>query len=278
MQHSSNLQNVSFSDQSALPIDLNTSSHFTKMDARQYKSYIEAHVLWINQVHEIDKDLHEDALRRRFTEKYTEKLVVQTFDDGVSLADYGRKISIPGVHQNADESLPALFFMTEPTRKTPHEPSTSEHPHRAEVRVNKRRTRDARNKAKANAWQAKADVIAERSTVPIIKERLLAIEKVTASAPLHKVELAAATSAAKRAAAIKASSPDLIPEVKPDDGWKLVTRHKGSKDIILAQATKMGAAGTQLHHAVVRGDPALINGAGRVLSAQTRTPTATGVK
>jgi len=274
MDHATALSNLHLPDR-PVPVDMGT--HFTKMNYRQYDEYTQAHQLWVSEIHRLDDRLHEVALRRRFTEKYTEKLVVQEFQDGQSIADFGRKINVPGVHEDADETKPLLYFMTEPTRKTVHDPSESMHPHRAEVRVNKRKARDARNKAKANAWQAKADVINERSTVPIITERLLAVENLTSKAPLHKAELAVATSAAKRSAAIKASSPDLIPEVQVDDGWKLVTRKKGSKDIILATSTKMGVNGAQIHHAVVRGDPALVNGPGRILAATARAPTTTGV-
>jgi hypothetical protein len=274
MDHASALSNLHLPDR-PIPVDFGT--HFTKMSYVKYNEYIQAHKTWVDEVHVMDLRLHEDALRRRFTEKFTEKLVEQDYGDAATIADYGRKISVPGVYYNAEPSNVPLYFMTEPTRKTVHEPTESMHPHRAEVRVNKRKARDARNKAKANAWQAKADVITECSTVPKITERLLAVEKLTSKAPLHKAELAAATSAAKRSAAIKASSPDLIPEVQVDDGWKLVTRKKGSKDIILATSTKMGVDNRQIHHAVVRGDPALINGPGRILAATTRTPTTTGV-
>jgi hypothetical protein len=273
MLHATNMQHTStnISTPPGLHDDVEFPEHpdssFTKMSSVQYQDYLVAHKDWVDSVSKLKSRYHNAAIVRRSLQSYTQRVAYYESPDHST----GAAATPPPVTYTAPDFIGTIVS----TQKTPHLPTLSSKPHQAEKRVNKRAANDMRTKVKANAYKAQAEILAEK-TVPVIKAQRLAVQHLAELRPLHKAEEVAAKSAATRAALIAKSSPDLVPEVKPDDGWKLVTRKKGDITKILATTTKMGAAGTQLHHANVQGDPALIRGAGKLLAATTRAPVATG--
>jgi hypothetical protein len=267
MQHTSTNLTTSAGVDNELEIPEHPDSSFNKMTAVQYQDYLVAHKDWANSVALLKLQYHNDAVVRRSLEKF--KQVVAYYEP----LDHSASASVtppPVIVKTAGMQATLRSHL-----KEFHVPKLSSKPHQAEKRVNKKAANDMRTKVKANAYKAQAEILAEK-TVPVIKAQRLAVQTLAELRPLHKAEEVAAKSAATRASLIAKSSPDLVPEVKPDDGWKLVTRKKGDVSKILATTTKMGAAGTQLHHANVQGDPALIRGAGRLLAATTRAPVSTG--
>jgi len=238
---------------------------YQPMSEAVYAQYLASHTRWVDSIHSVDSQLHEFALRKRALEHYREVVDLVGEDTPHNLV--------------RDEVIVPHYSRTKVRvrmeRKQDHPPVLSTKPHRAEKRANRNKVRDSRVKLAANVYQAKAEVMMQ-NTVPVVKARLEAIEKVVSTIPLHKAEESAAKSAVVRAASIMKSSPDLVTELRPDEGWKLVTRKKGARNEVLASTTKMGAAGTQLHHATVTGDPALVRQPGKLLAATTRAPTSTG--
>jgi len=252
-----------------MPNDTPPEGSFQKLTKEAYIDYISCHNLWLTQIHLQESSEHDFALLKRLRSK--EREVVTWSDEAGD--EYSTPRRVLRTHP-AQDGNPKLSLQVVAEAKMPFEPKLSTGPHQDEKRANRKMVRDARVKVKANAAEAQAEILALK-TVPVIKEQRLAIEKLAELRPLHKAEENAAKSAALRASLIKKSSPDLVPQVVPDEGWKLVTRKKGDISKILASTTKMGAAGTQLHHAEVTGDPALIRGAGKLLAATTRMPSST---
>jgi len=234
-------------------------SSFQKLNEAGYAAYLGAHTKWLNALDSVDQLSHEHALRKRALEGYREVLTVDT-----SLTA-GNRESIQVPH------YPHLKIDVHTEKKVVHEPVLSTQPHQAEKRANRKKARDARVKVQANVAEAKAELLLEK-TVPIIKAQRKAVEEVTAYSRLHKAEEAAAKSAVVRATAIKKSSPDLVPEVKPDDGWKLVTRKKGT-NLVQSQALELRGKGTNAESVLVHIDP----GVRQTLAlAAIRAPTSTG--
>jgi hypothetical protein len=267
MQHTSTNLTTSAGVDNELEIPEHPDSSFTKMTAVQYQDYLVAHKDWVDSVASLKARYHNDAVVRRSLERFVQ---VVSYYEPIDHSGSASGSPPPVTVQTA-----GLLATVRSDLKVPHVHPVSQKPHQAEKRANKKAASDARTKVKANAYKAQAEILAAK-TVPVIKAQRLAVQTLAELRPLHKAEEVAAKSAATRAALIAKSSPDLVPEVKPDDGWKLVTRKKGDVSKILATTTKMGAAGTQLHHANVQGDPALIRGAGRLLAATTRAPVSTG--
>jgi len=245
-------------------------TEFQKFSAAGWNDYIAAFNIWRRTVATIKADNHAMAVERRQLKKLKEHVLgwVQPGTTSPTAINPPNRIGPSNLG-----SIANVLIGTEAKVAVP--PAVSTKPFEADKRANRKKVRDARTKIQANAAQAKAELMFEK-TVPVIKAQRAAVQKIAELRPLHKAEEAAAKSAAVRAASIMKSSPDLVAEVRPDEGWKLVTRKKGARNEILASTTKMGAAGTQLHHATVTGDPALIRGAGKLLAATTRAPTATG--
>jgi hypothetical protein len=215
-------------------------THYLKMKKAQYNEYLAAHEDWVEQVHTVDTRLHDEALRRRFTSKMKEKLVLQDFDEGVSLANYGRKIELNGVYRDADSAKEQLYIMTEPEKKTEHPPTLSTAPHQAAKRANKKKVRNSRNMAKANFYEAKAEVIQDTTGIPDTKDRLLKVTQLQLGKPLHKAELSAARDAAARSRVIQFGSADLVANIEPEQGWKVVTRKKGATRVCVEEITRTG--------------------------------------
>jgi hypothetical protein len=267
MQHTSTNLTTSAGVDNELEIPEHPDSSFTKMTAVQYQDYLVAHKDWVDSVSQLKTRYHNAAVVRRSLERF--KQVVSYYESP------NHSTPASGSPPPVQVTTPEFLATVRSDLKQPTMPTVSQKPHQAEKRANKRAANDMRTKVKANAYKAQAEILSEK-TVPVIKAQRLAVQHLAELRPLHKAEEVAAKSAATRAKHIAKSSPDLVPEVKPDDGWKLVTRKKGDVSKILATTTKMGAAGTQLHHANVQGDPALIRGAGRLLAATTRAPVTTG--
>jgi len=267
MQHTSTNLTTSAGVDNEVEIPEHPDSSFTKMTAVQYQDYLTAHKDWVESVSQLKSRYHNAAVVRRSLDRF--KQVVSYYEPADRSGPAG------GSPPPVSIATPDFKATVLTVLKVPTVPSISSKPHQAEKRANKKAAFDMRTKVKANAYKAQAEILASK-TVPVIKAQRLAVQNLAELRPLHKAEEVAAKSAATRASLIAKSSPDLVPEVKPDDGWKLVTRKKGDVTKILATTTKMGAAGSQLHHANVQGDPALIRGAGRLLAATTRAPVSTG--
>jgi len=239
---------------------VNVASSFQKLNEAGYAAYLAAHTTWLNALDSVDQLSHEHALRRRVLEGYRE---VAYFEDDSSSARLRDPIQVP--------HYPGLKIAVSTQKKVEHAPVLSTQPHQAEKRANRKKARDARVKLQANVAEAKAELLLEK-TVPLIKAQRKAVEEVTAFSRLHKAEEAAAKSAVVRATAIKKSSPDLVPEVKPDDGWKLVTRKKGA-NLIQSQSVELRGKGTNSEQVLVHVDP----GVRQTLAlAAVRAPTSTG--
>jgi len=207
-------------------------THFAKMDVNAFHLYLLAHDAWLARVRHIQ---HVEHLRSEERKWLREKIVGMKTEDRNGdehpkgplwqhLDGSWQDIPAPaGLDQLQSISGGQVRFEYE--QKEPHDPILSLHPHQAEKRANKKLVRDARTKAKANAYAAKAQVINESSTVAAKKSQLEAIEKVVSKAPLHRVELAAAKSAAARAKQIKFGSDNLEVDVDATS-WNVVTRKK----------------------------------------------------
>jgi hypothetical protein len=234
-------------------------SSFQKLNEAGYAAYLGAHTNWLNALDSVDQLSHEHALRRRVLEGYRE---VAYFEDDSSRNRLREQIQVP--------HYPNLKISVTTQKKVEHAPVLSTQPHQAEKRANRKKARDARVKVQANVAEAKAELLLEK-TVPVIKAQRKAVEEVTAFSRLHKAEEAAAKSAVVRAAAIKKSSPDLVPEVKPDDGWKLVTRKKGA--MIQSQTLEVRGKGTKDETVLVHVDPGVRQ---PLALAAIRAPTSTG--
>jgi len=235
-------------------------SSFQKLNEAGYAAYLGAHTKWLNALDSVDQLSHEHALRRRMLEGYRE---VASFDDDSSKARQRQPIQVP--------HYPGLKITVSTQKKVDHAPVLSNQPHQAEKRANRKKARDARVKVQANVAEAKAELLLEK-TVPLIKAQRKAVEEVTAFSRLHKAEEAAAKSAVVRATAIKKSSPDLVPEVKPDDGWRLVTRKKGA-NLIQSQSVVLRGKGTNSEQVLVHVDPGVRQ---NLALAAIRAPTSTG--
>jgi len=238
-------------------------SSFQKLNEAGYAAYLGAHTKWLNALDSVDQLSHEHALRKRALEKYREVPMVIVKVPGTPVAERRDEIMLP--------HYPNMAVRVRSELKTEHAPVLSSQPHQAEKRANRKKARDARVKVQANVAEAKAELLLEK-TVPVIKAQRKAVEEVTAFSRLHKAEEAAAKSAVVRAAAIKKSSPDLVPEVKPDEGWKLVTRKKGT-NLIQSQSLELRGKGTNAEQVLVHVDP----GVRQTLAlAAIRAPTSTG--
>jgi hypothetical protein len=240
-------------------------TEFAPLDANQYSNYISSHNYWLSQIEAVDNLLHAQALRRRALKGFREAIHVDLSNPQDDLAR--DPISVPGYSADINVIL---------QKKVAHPPELSTKPHRAEKRANRKKVRDAAVKAAAEALKAKAEVIAETKTAPLIKDRLVAINKLSDARPLHKAELSAAKNAAARAKQIRFGSTDLVVNVAPDDGWKLVTRRKGEFRPDLAQAWTIDQATGQLFKAGVQRDPAVPQSV--VPLVAIRKPTATASK
>jgi len=231
------------------------------MDAQDYGVYVAAHQNWLSEIRSIQDEEHERALRRRFLSKYKEELT-PLVPPGFT---YSRKVKFEEYTSALDGS--PLVGIVNLERKTEHVIELSGKPHADEKRANKKLVAAARTKAKAESLKARAAVIA-KDTSAVVERRITQVKEITDLKPLRKAELAAAKSAAARATHIKKSSPDVVTEVKPDDGWKVVTRRKGDKQQCLGSFTSEGKTSQLM------GDPSLISG--RSFAAAIRQPTSTG--
>jgi len=231
------------------------------MDATDYSQYTAAHQTWLLEIRSIQDEEHTRALRRRFLDKYKEDLT-PLVPEGFT---YTKKVKFEDYTSVLDDS--PLVGVVNLERKTEHVPVLSKKPYADEKRKMKKQLADARTWSKVQSIEARHKTIA-KDTSAVIEKRIAQVKEVTDLKPLRKAELAAAKSAAARATHIKKSSPDLVTEVKPDDGWKIVTRKKGDTQQCLGSFTSEGKT-TQL-----MADPSLVSG--RSFAAAIRQPTSTG--
>jgi hypothetical protein len=243
--------------------DVPPATSYQAIDEATYAQYLASHTRWVDSIHSVDSQLHEFALRKRALEHYREVVDLVGEDTPSNLAR--DDVVVP--------HYPNTKVRVRMERKQDHPPVLSTKPHRAEKRANRNKVRDSRVKLAANVHQAKAEVLMQ-NTVPVIKARLEAIQEVTSTFPLHKVEASAAKSAAERAKFIRSGSTDLVVNVSPDDGWKLVTRKKG--DILKSGMVHRQTVGND-SYVTTYIDPAA-QSSKSVLQSAVRQPNAVGVK
>jgi hypothetical protein len=236
-------------------------TEFAPLDATQYSHYLAAHNFWLSSIEAVDARLHAQSLRKRALKGWREVLEVDANSPDDSQRD---NIRIPGYQAEV---------MVHLQKKVDHPPTLSTKPHRAEKRANRKKVRDATTKAAANALEAKRLVLEATTTVPVLTRRIAAVEALTAARPLHKAELTAAKDAAARVKQIKFGSTDLVANVAPDDGWKVVTRRKGEFRPDLAQAWTLDQGTGVVFKAGIQRDPAVPQNV--VPVAAIRKPTAT---
>jgi hypothetical protein len=190
-------------------------TEYAPLDAKQYADYLAAHRSWLSEIEATDSRLHAQSLRKRALKGWRE---VAEVGIGNPVETLREAIHIPGYQADVFVHL---------DKKVDHVPILSNQPHRAEKRANRKKVRDATTKAAADALAAKAEVIVATTAIPVVRKRLTELAELSAARPLHKAELIAAKDAAARVKQIKFGSTDLVANVAPDDGWKIVTRKKG---------------------------------------------------
>jgi len=227
-------------------------TEFTKMDSQAYEQYLSAHHRWREVVVKTDDYLHDLALKRRILEKYREThknddfVLVDGPGNRVRAGTYTREIQI--YHDQSDGSDVLAEIRT--AKKTQHSPTLSTKPHEAEKRQLKHEVSAARTKVQVEALKATKTILVNDQTSANILARQREIKKLKDLAPLHRQEEKAAKSAVSRARAIKFGSSDVVANVDPADGFKVVTRKKGGANNIVQTSYTV-----ETHHDGVSGHP-----------------------
>jgi len=235
------------------------------MDEKGYQSYLVAHKSWIDMIHEVDDILHVDALRRRALESKKEVMSVPDLD---SLSVI-REIPIRGYQNPFGRQYKIRSTMLPKTETTP---TLSTKPHAAEKRDAKKQLRNASVKAQVEVLKGRTALAAETNAASV-KEKLSEVKKISDLKPLWRAEESAARSAAARSKSIRFGSIDLATNIVPDDGWKVVTRKKGTM-AKQSQVTETANATTGIKTVESFVDAALPT---RVsLASSVRLPTAVG--
>jgi len=240
------------------------------MSATQYGYYLAAHQKWIDAVKDIDRQLHDEAIVKRFLESQKEEALLKLGMTGDPLY---REIPLGRgyVTDFPAGKFPAQLKVKSKGKKLVP-PTLSTKPHEAEKRDKKKKLRDARAKAQAEVLQARIDVVAGTNASDV-KDRMLEVKKIADLKPLWKAEESAAKSASIRSKAIKFGSTDIATNIAPSDGWKVVTRAKGAVTK-QSQISETIDAATGSKTVVSFVDAALPSGV--PLLASVRLPTAVG--
>jgi len=196
--------------------------YFPRMEVDQYHDYLVAHDKWRTACREIDEIEHRKALVRRGLSKFKE---IVSFDivphpDAVGT----RTIDVPGFEDSPGAPVELLVSLV---KKNQQQPQVSTKTHKVEKRAAKKRLAEAIQREKIVTINDKVTALPEQAA----EKRTVAeaVRKIKVLRPLQKEEKVAATSAAAIVKQIKFGSADLVANVDPQQGWKVVTRHKGDK-------------------------------------------------
>jgi len=209
------------------------SSAYTKMRDEEYLSYITAHKTWLATIREIDIAEHDAAVARRALDHFKE-VPVNTNARGQEISAPATRVVYANAYAPKDATQP-IVAKIECERKIVHPPTLSQKPHKAEKRQAKIKLVNAKTKTAAVLIEHKATV--EEEVREDRKKVITSVEKLKVEAPLHSQELRTAKSANLRVQQIKLGSPDVVGNVVPEDGWKVVTRKKGSFLPLVAEIT-----------------------------------------
>jgi len=235
------------------------------MDQKSYAQYLLAHRAWIDSIHDVDDILHVDALKRRALENKKEVLSVPDLDS-LSIV---RDIPIRGYQDPFGRQYKIRSTMLPKKEVTP---TLSVKPHAAEKRAQKKSLSDAKTKAQVEVLKGRTMLVSETKAASV-KEKLSEVKKINDLKPLWRAEEHAAKSAAVRSKSIRFGSIDITTNIVPDDGWKVVTRKKGTMTK-QSQVTETANVTTGIKTVESFVDAALPN---RVpLASSVRLPTAVG--
>jgi hypothetical protein len=195
-------------------------TEFQKFTASGWSDYLSAFQAWRRTVATIKADNHSLAVERRSLKKLKEHVLgwVQPGTSSPIAAIPPNRIGPSTLGPTAD-----VVIVTEP--KIPVPPVLSTKPHAKEKRANKRMLADEKRKSAAERLNAARELEPSKRKTEI--KVAAAVSAIKTQLPLFRAETLAAKSAAERAKLIRNGSTDLVVNVAPDDGWKLVTRKKG---------------------------------------------------
>jgi len=242
----------------------------SRLTTNQYDMYLACHSKWRKVVRDVKVEYHNDALLRRAYEQVHEKVdatnllgerkvTIQAAVLGVQQPSrqeqdkYGKWQIVPG---DMIGGKPEVAYTVTTSKKGASTPTLSTKPEK----VSKREARKAYNAAKINAAAAtlqhkSAEVAASVDTKAAIR---VETQGLTMRTNLWKAEERAAASAAKRAKSIVFGSSDLATNVSPEDGWKVVTRKKGSGLVTSSKIQFISETGQS--SSTMSFDPAMKNG------------------
>jgi uncharacterized protein YkwD len=216
------------------------------MDQDQYGAYLASHRAWVDAVSDLETNLHERALVRRFLENKTEISGLETPEfPPIKSIDLGRN------YQSGGKTARIRLSIRD---KREHTPPVSTKPHKAEKREAKKALSTARTVAQVKVVKART-VVANATLQEEVSDRLLASRQIRAALPLWKLEEQAAKSAAVRAKHIQLASSTQTVDVEPQNGWKLVTRKKGKELVPNSSVVQYDGSGKEVSTHVYSQDP-----------------------
>jgi hypothetical protein len=236
MQHTNNVHtvsphlSVSMSDHGTSSNTINGPADFSqyrqvateyqKFTATGWNDYLSAFNAWRRTVATIKSDNHAMAVERRSLKKLKEH-VLGWVQPGTTTPT----VVIPPnrIGPSSLGSIANVLIGMEAKEAVP--PVLSTKPHAKEKRANKRMLADEKRKSAAERLNAARELEPSKRKTEI--KVAAAVTAIKSQLPLFRAETLAAKSAAERAKLIRNGSTDLVVNVAPDDGWKLVTRKKG---------------------------------------------------
>jgi len=195
-------------------------TEFQKFTAGGWNDYIAAFMIWRQTVATIKSDNHTHAVEKRALKKLKEEVI-----GWVAPGTTAPVFSSPPVRKGPSITGSSAEILVRTKAKVVTPPVLSVKPHAKEKRANKRELADAKRKSAAERINAAREL--EPSKLKAGIKVAAAVSAIKTQLPLFKAETVAAKSAAERAKLIRFGSTDLVVNVSPDDGWKLVTRKKG---------------------------------------------------
>jgi len=229
---------------------------YQKMDASTYKEYIESHKLWLAEMAVIKQTAHDQALVRRYMEDFKEVVMPtppsmgsgsSTDPKNLSMASKTRKLPVRG-----DLALKSVMTVREAKA-----PTVSTKPERVELAAQKKELKKTTAQIKAEVIKAK---IAQKSEIIAEKTKIATeVSKLSGQRRLWKLEEQSAKSAGVRAGAINKVSGDNVVSVQADDGWKVVSRKKGTNMVQTSKVTDHTDASTKLRRIDTYADPSVAN-------------------
>jgi len=202
---------------------------YTKMDSAKYTAYLRAHNDWVALVRQLDVEEHNAALKRRLLSGYTEKAEFKY--NGQPVPPPPRETVV------SDRAAGKLVISYSSTKKKEHTPEVSVKPHRAEKRAEKKKLAAERTKVAVELIKAKTATLAANTDNKA--SVVWSVESLRQQQPLRRAELEAAKIAVQQVKAITLGSSDLVANVSPGEGWKVVTRRKGEATPLLSKVTEI---------------------------------------